>query len=654
LSLFGFELLVAPYTMAHMKLDLLLKEHGYQFESNQRLGIYLTNALESLPEGQYHMGFEQFIATEGAGADQVKREQPVMVVLGNPPYSNFGMLNKSDWIRELLEDYKKGLKEKKINLDDDFIKFIRFGQWRIERTGAGILAFITSNTYLDGITHRRMRQSLMETFTDIYILNLHGNSRKKEHAPDGSPDENVFDIQQGVAIGIFIKQGEQPQQQATVYYADLWGEREDKYAWLLESNVFITEWESIQPHGDQFFLVPRDFELQEEYKTLYSVSLDVYIQHNTGIQTKRDSFVYHITQEELQGTLTDIRSLDSKEIAQKYGLPPDGRDWTINAAQTDVVSNEGEIVQVTYHPFDKRWTYYTGKTKGFIAYPRQPLMLTTIRVNISLLVVRNSRRGNVNNFFAVDTPVDKDGVSPFDNATFCPLYLYPTPQEVESGLYAADERRPNLSVDFINDITHRLGLEFKQDGSGDLTKSVGPEDIFHYIYAVFHSPTYRQRYAEFLKIDFPRVPLTSDRVLFAALAAKGAELVDLHLLRLPGTAGVGGAGGTAILQNPQQQGVLAPAQGDNQVEKVRYVEPQGDQPGRVYFNKEQFFAGIEPETWAMQIGGYQPLEKWLKDRKGRTLGIDDIQHYRRVVVALRETRRLMGEIDGLIPGWPLA
>jgi len=221
-------------------------------------------------------------------------------------------------------------------------------------------------------------------------------------------------------------------------------------------------------------------------------------------------------------------------------------------------------------------------------------------------------------------------------------------------MFAADERRPNLSAAFINDITERLGLEFKQDGSGDLAATVGPEDIFHYIYAVFHSPTYRERYAEFLKIDFPRVPLTRDRALFAALAAKGAALVDLHLLRLPSTGGVGGAGGAEVLQNPGQQGLSAPAPGNNEVDKVRYVAPRDDQPGRVYFNKEQFFAGIEPATWAMQIGGYQPLEKWLKDRKGRTLGYDDILHYLRVVVALRETRRLMGEIDGLIPGWPLA
>ncbi|MEW5721212.1 MAG: N-6 DNA methylase, partial [Chloroflexota bacterium] len=202
--LFGFEILMAPYTVAHLKLGIELKDLGYDFAGDERLGIYLTNSLEQIgKESQLH--FARFINEESEKAQDIKRNQPIMVVLGNPPYANFGMMNKGEWIGDLLDDYKRGLREKKLNLDDDFIKFLRFGQWRIERSGAGILALITNNTYIDGITHRRMRQSLLETFDDIYILDLHGSSKKKEKCPDGSKDENVFDIQQGVAIALFVR-----------------------------------------------------------------------------------------------------------------------------------------------------------------------------------------------------------------------------------------------------------------------------------------------------------------------------------------------------------------------------------------------------------------------------------------------------------------
>jgi len=343
--LFGFELLMAPYAVAHMKLGLQLAETGYEFKSNERLGVYLTNTLQVGFEGPT-LPFAQWLVEEAAAAGNVKYDFPVMVVIGNPPYSNFGMLNKGKWILNLLKDYKSGLNEKKLNLDDDFIKFIRFGQWRIEHTGYGILAFITNNTYIDGITHRRMRQSLMDAFSDIYILNLHGSSLKGEKSPGGSKDENVFDIRQGVAISIFVKRPG-PIHHATVHHAELWGLRESKYIYLAEEDVATTQWITLEPKTPHYFFVPKEFEGLAEYELLPCVN-EIFPLHSAGIQTKRDKLVYHFTEEELRETLEDIRQLSIPELVHKYDLPPDGRDWTVKAAKMDVLNHVGTITQVAY------------------------------------------------------------------------------------------------------------------------------------------------------------------------------------------------------------------------------------------------------------------------------------------------------------------
>ncbi len=343
--LFGFELMMAPYAMAHLKLGMQLAaidlpraeraDWAYDFRTDERLGVYLTNTLDEAVKRSQVM-FGRYISDEANEAAKIKQEKPVMVVLGNPPYNNFGQTNRGQWILDQLKEYKRDLDEKKINLDDDFIKFIRFGQWRIEKSGRGILAFIVSNTFIDGITHRRMRQSLLETFSKIYILNLHGSVRKREKSPDGSKDENVFDITQGVAICVFIKEPG-THRETKVHYADLWGLREKKYEILAVADISTTDWLSLSPKPGQFFFVPKDFSASEEYEKLVSIN-DIFPQSNTGIQTKRDGLVYHFTKGELERTLKDIISLNSLELTERYDLPPDGRDWTIEAARKDVLS----------------------------------------------------------------------------------------------------------------------------------------------------------------------------------------------------------------------------------------------------------------------------------------------------------------------------
>jgi predicted helicase len=641
---FGFELLMAPYTIAHLKLSMLLQQLGYTFGHEERLGIYLTNALIELPAGQATLPFLDFLVEEGNQARAIKQEKPVMVVLGNPPYSNYGMLNKGEWIQNQLQDYKKGLRERKLNLDDDFIKFMRFGQWRIEQTGEGILACITNNTYIDGITHRRMRESLMETFTDIYILNLHGNSRKKEVCPDGTPDENVFDIRQGVAIGIFVKeQGKSGTK--TIHYAELWGKRGKKYQTLLDTDVASTLWEELLPARDDFFFYPSPI-APVDYTSLWV--LNDCMKGISGIETKRNHFALDFHKEPLIERLKAFaygnQSID--DLKQTYNLRDN--EWDVSQARTQfsLEHNWQESITACLHrPFDKRWLIYHTL---IISRQRGAIMAGLRQENCALIAARQTKEDF--GVFVSDTVCTHKIVTVYDLSFAFPLYLYPTAQEVESGLYAAGERRPNFSAPFIAYVEHRLGLSFIPDGSGDLISTVGPEDVFHYIYAVLHSPTYRSRYAELLRIDFPRVPFTRDAALFKTLVGYGAVLVDLHLLRTPSQEQrVGGAGGASILAKPGEQGVTQHQATSATIGKITYDETLQ----RVVLDTDRYFAGIEPSVWAMQIGGYQPLQKWLKDRKGRTLSFDEVVHYMRMVVALHETQQLMQAIDAAIPGLPL-
>jgi predicted helicase len=628
--IFGFELLMAPYAVAHLKLGLLLQETGYKFESDQRLGIYLTNTLEeAFKKSEQLAGFNEYIVDEANAAAEIKKDKPIMVVLGNPPYS-VSSLNRGEWIEKILYDYKQGLNETKLNLDDDYIKFIRFAQWRINKTGYGILAFITNNSYLDGLTHRRMREYLLESFSSIYILNLHGSSRRGEKAPCNIKDKNVFDIQQGVAIGIFIKEREKTDDKF-VYYADMWGPRENKYQALFEADINSTDWQKLIPTAPNFFFAHKDFSFQEEYFQ-YIPLKNIYTLSGPGIKTERDRVCIHTTEESVTKTINDFAYKSEQEIREIYKLDKDSRDWKISSAKADVLANKMNkdlIYQILYRPFDIRHTFYTGKTRGFIGTPGVHVMQHMLQKNRALIATRQT--SDPFSVFSTNVICGHKSMAAYDINSVFPLYLYPIEGEMQiDGCH----RSPNLNPEFIKAVSQKLGLTFVADGKGDLKQTFGPEDIFNYAYAIFHAPSYRTRYAEFLKIDFPRLPLTSDKALFKALVGKGAELVALHLMESP-------ALGKLITKYA--------VTGSNVVEKVDY----DDKMQRVYINKMQYFEGVPSEVWEFHIGGYQVSQKWLKDRKGRTLSYDELTHYQKVILALIKTIRLMAEIDSLIPGWPI-
>ena len=652
--LFGFELLMAPYTVAHMKLGLQLQELGYDFSSEERLRIYLTNTLQEAFQIPAADGFMNRIRDEAEAAKDVKQDVPVMVILGNPPYS-YESINTDPWIVGLVRDYYqvdgKPLGERNPKgLLDDYVKFIRFAQHRVSETGYGIVALITNHGYLDNPTFRGMRQNLMQTFDEIYVLDLHGNSKKKEVCPDGSADKNVFDIQQGVAISIFIKYENSQQKLATVYHADLWGMREvyenkelvgGKYHWLAENDISSTNWTEILPQPSFYLFKVQEKNLELEYNSFVKIN-EVMSVNSDGIVTARDSFTLSNNSEDIWRKINDFLSLEIEEARIKYEIGKDTQDWQINLAKKDLKNsgiNQKNIIKINYRPFDYKYTYYSGKSGGFHSRPRGEVMNHLIfNENLALITTRQITNLEFCHVFSTTFGAEKKCCS-HDRASYIfPLYLYPTntPTLFDSTpTNAPGGRKPNLSPEFITEFSQKLDLEFIIDGKGDKSKTFGPEDIFNYIYAVFHSPNYRQRYAEFLKIDFPRVPLTSNAALFWELVIKGDKLVKYHLMKETGT-----------------EISTYPIPGSDIVEQVKYNENHQ----QIWINAEQYFDQVRQPIWNFYIGGYQVCQKWLKDRKGRQLNFDDISHYQNIISIISETIKIMEDIDIIIEkygGFPL-
>ena len=655
--LWGFELLMAPYAICHLKLALEIGggNGGFAMPAGQRLGVFLTNALEEAHERASGALFAHEIAREAAGADAVKRDKPVMAVIGNPPYSGHSA-NKGQWIAGLLKgrggDEKTGsyfhldgvpLGERNPKwLNDDYVKFIRFAQWRIERTGEGVLGFVTNHAWLDNPTFRAMRKSLMESFDEIHLLDLHGNAKKRERAPDGAKDENVFDIQQGVAIGLFVKRGGAGP--ARVFHADLWGERQagaggGKYGWLAANDVATTDWQRLAPKPPLYLFVPRDEALWDEYEAGAKLT-DIFPVNSVGIVTARDRLAIQWTADDMRRVAGEFVSRPAEDARNAFSLGRDSSDWTVADAQQDIrdhPESERYVAPVLYRPFDTRFTWYTGRAGGFICRPRPNVMRHMLAgSNLALSTTRSTEiAGGWEHVFVSRTLTQHHTVSLKEVNYLFPLYLYP-PQGSEE---LEKAREVNLAPAFIEKVGAALGLSFSPDGARDLETVFRPQDIFRYIYAVLHSPEYRRRYGPFLKSDFPRIPITGDRALFAELTRLGRKLIALHLMESEGS------------DLP-----AFPVAGSNRVGKVRYAGPTATAAGRVWIGEGQYFEGVAPETWAFSVGGYRPAEKWLKDRKHRTLTFDDITHWRRLAAALAETRRQMAAIDEAIEaggGWPL-
>jgi type I restriction-modification system DNA methylase subunit len=628
---YAFELMMAPYAIGHLRMGTLLTELGYTMSSDDRFKLYLTNTLDVSTAEQNPIPGLSPLADESHMAEAVKTTQPVLVIMGNPPYSGTSS-NKGAWITGLIDDYKKvdgkplGEKNPKY-LQDDYVKFIRFAQWKIDQAGEGVLGFITNHSYLDNPTFRGMRQSLMASFDQMHILNLHGNSLKKEKSPDGSKDENVFDIMQGVAIILAVKRKGIAK---GIWYSDLWGTRDAKYATLGDGQMTQTSWQELTPRGDMCLWVPQDPTLATEYEPWFGVT-DVFPLHVTGFKTHRDHFAVALEREQIVRRLTDMVNVDlsDEELRERYDLADNG-DWQLPAARQrlrNVGDQWGSIIQpCAYRPFDVRWCCFD---EAAMDRPRRELKEHVAgKKNLCLIAMRQTKSASWGHVFVTDQPASELLLEIKDASSVFPLYRYDTETSGNAGMFhSSQSRRANLNPDIVSSVAMGLGLEIVLDGRGDPTQgTMGPEDLFAYIYAVLYSPVYRERYTEFLKTDFPRIPFTKDRDTFVKLADLGQQLIDLHLMRSP------------ELDNPISRFC---GKGDSAVTKVEYDADRE----RVSINPTQYFDGVTPDLWSYQFGGYQVLDRWLKDRKGRFLTSADTIHYSRIVTALSRTIAVQWKID---------
>ena len=708
--LFGFELLMAPYAVAHFKLgmqlagldlfDIMRDMWRYDFSGDERLQIYLTNTLEEVERSTQQNFFflEKIIADEAEAAAEVKRDLPIMVILGNPPYSGHsanrseymklirsgedfingwdvgtdgrakpifgsarstGLKKQPTFIGQLIRDYyisdNSFIKERNSKwLQDDYVKFIRWSQWRIECTGTGVLSFITNHSFLDSPTFRGMRQQLLKTFSEIYIFDLHGSTKKPEVPPKGSRDKNVFDIKQGVSIGIFVKEKEK-KGPAKIYHSDLWGTRSEKSKRLLEMDVNSTKWERLKPQSPFYLFIPFNYKLSPEYESYWQITSAMPV-NVLGFQTHRDKFAIAYTHAEMKKRIDDLRNKNLKddEVRSKYKLK-DNRDWKLSKAREKLKKNsswDSALTQCLYRPFDWRFCHHGN---SMMDYPRREMLdHVANKTNFILISSRQQAVTGYRHSWISTVPPESCVVSTTTregNQAF-PLYLYPNSGKIiEETMHwssGVEGRVPNFDFNFVHEIETNLKLKFISEGSGDLKETFGPEDILYYIYSILNSPTYRKRYAEFLKIDFPRIPLTTSRIIFKNLSALGQELSSIHLFSADIL--------TKFITS-------FPYSGNNEVAKgfPKYSEPgtirkgtkKETSQGRVYINREQYFDGVPAEVWDFYVGGFQVCEKWLKDRRGRKLNYEDLTHYHKIIVALQETIRLMVEIDAAIPSWPI-
>lgn len=594
----GFEILMASYAVAHLKLDMVLQQTGYQERSHKRLRIFLTNSLEDQRLQPISL-FDYKLARESNLANAIKKRYPVMVMIGNPPYNNSSN-NNSVWIRRLIEQYKTGVDARKINLDDDYVKFIRMGQHYIEHTGEGVMAFVTNNNYLDAITFKAMRHSLLKSFDDIYILDLHGKVKNHEKSPDGSPDENVFGITLGVSIAIFVRKSGGNQQLGCVHHCDLYGKKRTKKDFLNRNTLSTVEWTELTPSAPDYYFTPKDFSMKDEYEQGFGID-ELFVHYNSGVQTKRDKLNVFFSDAERKTVLRDFKEGNLIGLHKKYKLH-DSRDWTVERAIKDLQEHPVKRTRLNYRPFDDRYTNYTGYSRGIMGYPREKTNQYLQNDNLSLITCKQQSSFPFQHVFVTRLISDLNSISAQskEQSYVFPLYIYD-----EAG---------NKSANFNEKISQRISPD------------TDPQTIFDYVYAVLHSNHYRKRYKELLRVGFPRIPYPKTPEQMRNLAVLGARLRRLHLLDgLP--SGIGSLG------------ISYHGNGNDTVLKGEWRD------GAVWINADNRFEGIAEEVWNHYIGGYQPMQSWLQYRSGRCLTMEELIHYERMAYALQKSIDTVKEIE---------
>ena len=613
--LHGYEILMAPYAMAHLNLEYVFRETGATNLGGARYDIYLTNTLENKRfDGNLFSPIDQ----EAQAANFLKNSMRVMVMLGNPPY-NVSSSNKSRWIENLMLTYKEDLNEKNIKpLSDDYIKFIRYAQNQIEETGEGIVAFITNNSFLDGIIHRQMRRELLRVFDEIYILNLHGNSRMKEKAPDGGKDENVFDIQTGVSINIFVKYKEPKNELAKLFYYELYGLRRDKLATLSELYLDNIRWKELQPTDPHYFFVSKDFALGREYQQGFLLN-NLFQVAALGSLSKRDSIVVMFQKDEAECFFANALRFSEDEFRREYKTKADSRDWQVGRLLNDARVNTNNVAYIpyTYRPYDIRHIAYTGKTKGIFAYPCFDKFGVLLHPhNIAICSTRLVRENGFRHCFITSFLADKACIC--DGSYLFPLYKFPdgwnyTPTEIVAGKTRSG-KPIELELNMHPEILAKISEAVDEPVKGEV--------VFDYVYGVLHDKEYRTKYFEFLKIEYPRIPYPKNKTEYQRYAAIGERLRRLHLM-------------DETLNLPLI--TTFDVAGSNLVEKVEYDND------KVWINAMQYFNNVPAAVWDHFVGAYQPARLWLQKRVGRRLDFDDVNWYLRICATIWAELKICGD-----------
>ncbi len=707
-NIFGFEYLIAPYTIAHLKLSQFLKENGYEFQKNERLQIFLTNTLEPIDK-QVKIPLLPALTQESKNAQEVK-DKPILVITGNPPYSGVSK-NNGTWISNLIDDYKyiDGVyfNERKHWLNDDYVKFIRFAQDKMDKMEQGIIGIITNHSFLDNPTFRGMRKSLMNSFNQLYFIDLHGNAKKKEKTPEGEKDENVFDIEQGVCISLMIKK---KGLENKIFYTDFWGKRTQKYDLCLQNTMETIDFKEIKPNAPFYFFKDRDENFREQYENAWGMN-KIFNLNVSGIVTARDKLVIDFDKQELKKRILDFvnQELWDKDLVIKYNLK-ETRGWKISDARKILQKEKDELekyyTKILYRPFDTRFIFYH---KNMVDWGRHNLMFNMQNENIALIVPKQNK--NDWGVFVTKQIAAHKTVSAYDINYIFPLYSFEkqrlfekneplekiltkkekdfnknknafqialTEFEKHKTVFENIQKPDNRQIEIFEE--HRLGFEETQTIFEHLTKNYEtekiqlnkiqeqtksenieilengyikqpnfttefskylivnyqnhykPEQIFGYIYAILYSETYRTKYAEFLKSDFPKIPFTEDISTFEKLSNLGLDLIDKHLLK------------TEKLNQKFAKIGIFKGKGNNIVEKVKYTENQ------IYINENQYFDDVPEKVFNFHIGGYRVLEKYLKDRKDRSI-YNDFEHIENLIRILADTIETMQEIDILTNQW---
>lgn len=660
-NLYGFEGMMAPYAIGHLKMLRIMRELDIEPGKNERLNIFLTNTLDMEEIEQSDLPGMSSLSRESRLAGTVKKETRVTVIVGNPPYSGHssnlsekwitsnapgkrtGKKKIKTWIGEKIEAYKKidgqRLDERNLKwLQDDYVKFIRFAQDKIEKNGKGVVGYITNHAYLDNPTFRGMRRSLMDTFDEIYVLDLHGNVSKKEKCPDGSKDENVFAIRQGVAITLMVKLDPagngKKKKVCRVFHADMWGRKEEKFTDLDLIDCTNIKWQEVFPLKDFYLFKPQPGtgdrprkKAKAQYWDFRKVT-DIFPVHSVGIVTARDGLAIKDSKEEILETVRKFAAMKPEKARRHFKLRDDTRDWKIKLAQKDLEESgmdEKKITRVLYRPFDVRYTYYTGHSRGFHCMPRADVMKHMLANNIGLVTVRQVAEGTFNHSLVTDAIIESRLTSSNKGMAYLfPLYLYPYAQPLYRTGTPGPAFNPLKQPNICPEVLAYAGTMQHPPKKGESDRAPRPvhlpplaEQVFYYIYGILSCPAYRERFEHFLKIDFPRIPFTGNFLLFHQMAVLGEQLADLHLLKSkPG----------------KKTGIKFEVEGDNMVIKGGFVPAAGKEKneaitGRVYINSSQYFSHIPLSVWEFGMGGYRVMEKWLKDRRGYTLSHLDIRHY---------------------------